>query len=264
VSLDKQDSCVDVQHKRRGRPRLKDTAPLSAPSAPNAKVLQNELSGRTSYHNHHDARKAPTQHRAASSASYGAREPPRRGRHENNRSLSHGSQSLTHRHHPYALPNAPPTSAAYRNVGASSNAPSYFDIPPHSPVRPPYVVAPYSPQLKPPSYYPHPTSAPPHSTKFPELRHHPYPSSPPRNLANGHPPRSEPRLPNMEASPNLLRRGSFPSAFHQSEGGQLSLRRPPIHRTGSSPETERDHAAAEVTQDSVRLPSLRDLGVPFR
>ena len=74
--------------------------------------------------------------------------------------------------------------------------------------------------------------------------HSPYQSSSsarPDMQFSGLPTRSQPLLPFPESShPSLLRRGSFPSEFHQSESNHYP-QRPALLRTGSSPATKRRH-----------------------
>lgn len=77
------------------------------------------------------------------------------------------------------------------------------------------------------------------------------------------PERSQHLLPVPETShPGLLRRGSFPSSLRQSE---IPHNRPVLHRSGSSPATEHPRVVRGENEaaDSVKLPSLKDLGVPF-
>ena len=247
MSLDKQDSCVDVQHKRRGRPRLKDSTPSTG-------SLQSEHR-RPSYLNRHVS---DDSWKLQSSSSY-VRESFRREHVHNhhNRSFSQGSQS--HRHHPYAHPTPPAPAYA---MGTTRNTSSYFDIPSPSSAAPSYGAYP-APNS--PNYYPYSNSQlpGPHTSEPIPAPRSPYESTRAELQFPGPPTRSQPLLPHPELShPNLMRRGSFPSGLHQSEPRQ-NPQRPGLPRTGSSSAIEH-HRDQAGDSDLVKLPSLKDLGVPFR
>jgi len=108
VSLDKQDSCIDVQHKRPGRPRLKDSTPSTG-----------SLYQRPSYLNRHVS---DDSWKPQSSSLY----VPESGR----------RQQFLHPYAHYTLP-AP----AYA-MGTNRNTQSYFDIPSPSSTAPTYGVYP--------------------------------------------------------------------------------------------------------------------------
>jgi len=252
VSLDKQDTCVDVQHKRRGRPRLKDIAPSTTTGTSEPR--------RGSHLN----RPVPDESAKAQSGA-AVRENTRRESHHR-RNVSQGSQALGPRHHPYATPTTPPTSGYDR--GTSSG---YFDNAPpsHNPDSQSrayhYPRGPNSP-----TYYPYfsaqfPTAQQNESMVSPVSSYHPTPSSRPERQYSGSV--TQPLLPFPDAThPGLMRRGSFPSIIRQSEQGQ-SPQRVPVHRTGSGPPTEypgRSQQRDQDPSDLVKLPSLKDLGVPFR
>ena len=248
MSLDKQDSCVDVQHKRRGRPRLKDSTPSTG-------SLQSEHR-RPSYLNRHVS---DDSWKLQSSSSY-VRESFRRENFHHNRSFSQGSQ--THRHHPYAHPTPPAPAYA---MGTNRNTSSYFDIP--SPSSAAHSYGAY-PAPNSPNYYPYSNSQlpGPHSNEPIPAPRSPYESTRPESQFAGAPTRSQPLLPHPagpeSSHPNLTRRGSFPSGLHQSESSQYA-QRPALPRTGSSSAIER-HRDQAGDSDLVKLPSLKDLGVPFR
>ena len=282
VSLDKQDSCIDVQHKRRGRPRLKDSTPTSVNS------LQSER--RPSYLQRHVSddswKTSASSHSAFHSRDPFGRESSYHHHHQHNRSFSQGSQS---RHHPYANP-TPPTSgyalttttSRNSNTAASSANTGYFDLPsPSSASHPSYSTYPAPPS---PNYYPHPNSQlSGHQPRdaFP-TPHSPYQvSSSTRTelLLSGPPTRSQPLLPLPESShQNILRRDSFTAISVQSSDSVHYSHRPALNRADSTPATisgheraESRHAAAgsgsgetDTVVDSVTLPSLKDLGVPLR
>jgi hypothetical protein len=243
VSLDKQDTCVDVQHKRRGRPRLKDTAPTTGGP-------QSER--RPSYLHRHVSDDAwKYQPSSPTSAAPYPRESFRR-EYQHHRSFSQGS-----RHHPYAQP-TPPTSTGYPPHGTTRNAPGYFDIgSPPLPPKYPHQYTPTSPNYFPP-HQPQVTGQPSRDS-FPP-HHSPYlpSSSIPHELPNSAPPERSHHIP--DAHPGLARRGSFPASLHQSE---TEVQRPALHRTGSTSGAEARHVQNEG-DSSDRLPSLKDLGVPFR
>jgi hypothetical protein len=257
--LDKQDTCVDVQHKRRGRPRLKDSAPSTNPGASEGR--------RPAYPRHI----SDDSWKAESGIPY-PRETARREYADahHNRTLSHGSQAVGHRHHPYANPTGAPTSA-YGNKARRTSA-GYFDIPLQSHNNLGSQSRAYPPQRGPnsPTYYPYSPqlNVPPQNDTIasPVSPYHPTPATRPDGQYSG---QATPQhlLPRPEAThPGLMRRGSFPSTIHQSEQGE-SPQRPPIFRTGSGPPTEypgRDPKRDQEGNDSVKLPSLKDLGVPFR
>ena len=249
MSLDKQDSCVDVQHKRRGRPRLKDSTP-SAGSLPSEHR-------RPSYLHRH----VPDDSWKLQSSPY-VRGNSRRDYHHHNGSFSQGSQNVAPRHHPYANP-TPPTSAYA--MGNTRNTSGYFDLP--SPSRTYNVY----PAPNSPNYYPYSNTqmTGPQQKEPMASPHSPYqPSSSdrPDMQFSGLPTHSQPLLPLPEFSlPSLSRRGSFPSNFHQSESNHYS-QRPTLLRAESSPTTKRRHVdqgGDPEAKDSVKLPSLKDLGVPF-
>lgn len=259
MSLDKQDTCVDVKHKRRGRPRLKDTAPSTntgasesrRPSYLNRPVSDDDWkaqSGAPSSHTRDNSRREyPSSH--------------------HNRSFSQGSQVVGPRHHPYANPTAPTSAYVGRALSRTSG---YFDIPLTSYNPGPQSRAyPHQPGSSSPSYYPYrspqlPAAQEHDSIASPVSPYHPTPSSRSEGLYSG--PGSQHLLPLPEAThPGLMRRGSFPSIIHQSDQSQ-SPQRSPIFRTGSGP-TEypgHDERRGEDPSDSVKLPSLKDLGVPYR
>ena len=240
MSLDKQDSCVDVQHKRRGRPRLKDTTPSTGSP---------------------EHRRSSYLHRHVPDESWKLQSPPyvrgnlRRDNHRHNGSFSQGSQNVAPRHHPYANP-TPPTSAYA--IGDTRNTSGYFDLPLPSraynvypaPNSPNYLIG---PQQKEPMVSPH----------YP---YQPSSSARPDMQFQGRPTHSQPLLPFPESShSSLSRRGSSPSNFHQSESNHYP-QRPVLLRTGSSPIKRRhvDQGGDREAKDSVKLPSLKDLGVPLR
>ena len=246
VSLDKQDSCVDVQHKRRGRPRLKDTTP-STGSLPSEHR-------RPSYLHRH----VPDDSWKSQSSPY-VRQNLRRDYHHHNRGFSQGSINVAPRHHPYANP-TPPTSAYA--IGSTRNTSGYFDLPSPSTAYP----APKSP-----NYYPYSNSniIGPHQKEPMASPHSIYQSSSsakPDMQFPGLPTSSQPLPPFPESShPSSLRRGSFPSNFHQSESNHYP-QRPGLIRTESSPTTKRRHVDQgrdPGANNSIKLPSLKDLGVPF-
>ena len=256
VSLDKQDTCVDVQHKRRGRPRLKDTVPSVATGASEGR--------RPAYPRH-----LPDDSWKTESGIPYPREPAPREYADthHNRNVTHGSG---HRHHPYANPTGAPTSA----YGNKSRRPSagYFDIPLQSHSLGSQSRA-YPPQRGPnsPTYYPYSPqlNAPPQNDMIasPASPYHSSPPTRPDRQYFNHVTQPQHLLPRPEAThPGLMRRGSFPSIVHQSDQGEAP-QRPPIFRTGSGPPTEypgRDRNGDQEGNDSVKLPSLKDLGVPFR
>jgi hypothetical protein len=258
VSLDKQDTCVDVQHKRRGRPRLKDSAPSTTAGASEG--------WRPAYPRHISADSWKTD----TITSY-TRDHPRRENSDShhNRTLSHGSQAVGPRHHPYANPTGAPTSA-YGNKARRPSA-GYFDIPLQSHNLGSQSRA-YPPQRGPnsPTHYPYSSqlNAPPQNDTIasPVSPYHLSPLTRPDAQPSGDATQQH-LLPRPEVRhPGLMRRGSFPSIVHQSEHGE-SPQRPPIFRTGSGPPTEypgRDPKRHQEGNDSVKLPSLKDLGVPFR
>ena len=256
VSLDKQDSCVDVQHKRRGRPRLKD-------SAPGANSPQAER--RPSYLNRHVSDEEAWKVQQPASP-FSARDPFRRD-YPHHRSYSQGSQSAVPQHHPYGNP-TPPTSG-YAGLGTSRSPSGYFDLHSPSATHPPS----YSPFPAPnsPNYYPYPN---PHTTGRQSRDAMPSPRSPYQNIAtprgdpqmSGHPTRSQPLLPLPDTShQSLSRQDSFHSQPPPSESTHYS-HRPTLHRADSMPATERglERGTDADTNDSVTLPSLKDLGVPLR
>jgi hypothetical protein len=241
VSLDKQDSCVDVQHKRRGRPRLKDSTP-STGSLPS------------------EHRRPSYLHRHIPNDSWKLQSPPyvrgnlRRDYHHNG-SFSQGSHNVAPRHHPYANP-TPPTSAYA--MGPTRNTSGYFDLP--SPSRAYNVY----PAPNSPNYYPYSNAQiiGPQQKEPMASPHSPYQSSSSGRLDK----HSQPLLPLPELSnPSLSRRGSFPPNFSQSESNHHP-QRPALLRTGSSPTTKRrriNQGGDSEVKDSFKLPSLKDLGVPF-
>ena len=246
VSLDKQDSCVDVQHKRRGRPRLKD-------STPSAGSLQSEHR-RPSYLIRHVS---DDSWKPQSSPSH-VRESFRRERNDNQPGFSQGSQH-THRHHPYAHPTLPAPAHA---MGSNRNRLSHVDIPSRSSAASSY--GPY-PAPNSPNYYPSQLPAP-HTNQpipAPYLRYESAVSNPAELQFSRPPTRSQPLLPPAESPPQLMRGESFSSGHRQSESGYYR-QRPSPPRTGSSPPIEQRHRDQVGDPDLVKLPSLKDLGVPFR
>jgi len=254
VSLDKQDTCVDVQHKRRGRPRLKDTAPT---------IGGHQSQRRPSYLHRHvshdDSRKYHISSSNSSSAPY-PRESIRRD-YQHHRSFSQGSQSNNPQHHPYAHP-TPPTSAGYPTHNVMRNLPGYYELaspplPPnypgqHAPNSPNYYP-PHQPQL---TGQPQRDSFPPHRSPYQAT------STVPKEIPRSPPPDRSHHLLQVaeQRHPGVLRRGSFPASFHQSETGQ---QRPALHRSGSASGADSRHVLNEQAEGSDRLPSLKDLGVPF-
>lgn len=239
-----------MQHKRRGRPRLKD-------STPSTSSLHSEHR-RPSYVNRHASDDSWKSH-----SSY-ARESLRRD-HHHNRSFSQGSQSGP-RHHPYGNPGAPTSSLPMRNT---RNTSGYSDLPSPSSAATAYDAypAPNSPK-----YYSYSISQTtgPHSKEPMAAPHSPYqPNSAgrPDTQYSGLPTRSQPPLPLPEwSNPSLSRRGSFPLNSRQSETN-LYAQRPALLRTGSGSAVERhrqEQGGDPEPKDSVKLPSLKDLGVPFR
>lgn len=243
VSLDKQDTCVDVQHKRRGRPRLKDSTPSTG-------SLHSEQR-RPSYHRHVSDDSWKLQ-----SSPYG-RETLRRDYHHHNRSFSQGSHSVASRYHPYGIA---PTSGS--PIGSSRNTSGYFDLPSPASTAPAYNA------------YPAPNSPNYYSYSSPQLTgrqskdsmpspHSHYlltSSARPDSQYPGPPTRSQPLLPLPDSS-----HPSFPTNLRQSESDHYP-QRGALLRTGSSPAAERhrlEHGGHPETNDSVKLPSLKDLGVPF-
>jgi hypothetical protein len=235
-----------VQHKRRGRPRLKDATPstVSLPS---------------------EHRRSSYLHRHVPDESWKLQSPPyvrgnlRRDNHRHNGSFSQGSQNVAPRHHPYANPTTPTSAYA---IGDTRNTSGYFDLPspsraynvypaPNSPNYPYSNTQIIGPQQKEPIVSPH----------YP---YQPSSSARPDMQFQGH---SQPLLPLPESShSSLSRRGSFPSDFHQSESNYYP-QRPALLRAGSSPITKRRHVdqgGDREAKDSVKLPSLKDLGVPLR
>jgi hypothetical protein len=150
-------------------------------------------------------------------------------------------------------------------MGTNRNTSSYFDIPSPSSAAPSYGAYP-APNS--PNYYPYSNSQfpGPHSNEPIPAPRSPYESTRPESQFAVAPTRSQPLLPHPagpeSSHPNLTRRGSFPSGLHQSESGQYT-QRPALPRTGSSSAIER-HRDQAGDSDLVKLPSLKDLGVPFR
>ena len=253
VSLDKQDTCIDVQHKRRGRPRLKD-------SAPSVGSLQSDR--RPSYLHRHVSDDAWKYHISSSPSSTPYPRDIFRREYHHHRSFSQGSQSDNPRPHLYA-PLTTPTSSGYPSHGMTRNTSGYFDL--ASPPLPPH----YSSQRAPnsPNYYPHHhpqlTGQPPRDS-FPPP-HSPYQIS---STIHKEAPTSAPPDPSHQLlhvsetrQPGLSRRGSFPASSRQSE---IAHARPHPHRSDSSPGIESRHGRNEQNEASDRLPSLKDLGVPLR
>jgi hypothetical protein len=237
-----------VQHKRRGRPRLKDSTPSTG-----------------SLHSEH--RRPSHLNRPVSDDSWKsqsspyARESLRREYQHHNRSFSQGSQPGP-RHHPYGNPTAPTSAVPMRSI---RNTSGYSDLPSPSSAAPAYNTYP-APNS--PNYYSYSNSqkAGPHSKEPMAAPHSPYQSSPaarPDTQYSGPATRSQPLLPFPESNP---RRGSFPSNLRQSEPGQYA-HRTALLRTGSGSAVERhrhEQGGDPEPKDSVKLPSLKDLGVPFR
>jgi hypothetical protein len=240
-----------VQHKRRGRPRLKD-------SAPSANTIQSER--RPSYLQRHVSDDA---WKLQSSPSF-ARDSYRRDYHH--RSYSHGSHSDA-RHHPYADSTAP--TSGYGTHGPSRNSSSYFDLPSPSATKTSYYPAPNSPNYYPSAHSPQLSSQHPIQT-FTAVSS-PYQSS---HTASKEFQYSQPAphslLPLPDPHPSMLRTGSFPSTSRQSESSFFP-QRPSLNRAETTPgviqgiERRPEWGSdSEITGDSVTLPSLKDLGVPFR
>lgn len=242
VSLDKQDSCVDVQHKRRGRPRLKDSTPSTG--------AQPSEHRRPSYLHRH----VPDDSWKLQSPPY-VRENLRRNYNHHNRSFSQGSLNVAPRHHPYANPTPPMSAYA---MGNTRNTAGYFDLPsgaypaPNSPKYYPYSNSHIiGPQQKEPMASLHSFYQSSSSTR-PDMQFSDLPTG------------SQPLLPFPESShPSLSPRDSFPPGFRQSESNHYP-QRPVLPRTGSSPATKRRYIDQGRVPEPVKLPSLKDLGVPFR
>jgi hypothetical protein len=231
-----------VQHKRRGRPRLKDSAPAASPASSEHR--------RPAYQHRHVSDNAWK----LQSSSY-PRDSSRREYHgHHSRSFSQGSQTVAPRHHPYANPTHPTSAYA---IGTTRNTSSYFDIP--SPLAAPSSCGIY-PSPNSPNYYPYPdsqyTGAQPSDVL--SAQPSPYPKISPAKHEiqfSGSPAHSQPLLPLPECSPP--RKNSFPTHPHQSEPSQY-FERPGLHHTRLSP-VQRGQGG-----DSIKLPSLKDLGVPLR
>jgi hypothetical protein len=238
VSLDKRDSCIDVQHKRRGRPRLRESVP-SVPS------LQS------------DPRQSPYLHRHVSDDAWQYSPPPSYSRdalrrnypppahqqfHGHNRSFSQGSTSNRPLHYPYPHPTPPPNPAYTHSLGPSRNSSSGFDAPNSS--RPYPYQTPSSP-----TYYSHRTGPAPRDSG--NAPHPAYPSPTPQinELRPPGPPNHHQRL--LPAPEDTRVRGRNRRGSHQSE---------------DAPRREEQGASAPVGggEEPVTLPSLKDLGVPFR
>lgn len=237
-----------MQHKRRGRPRLKDSAPTTGPASSEHR--------RPAYPHRHvsdSTWKLP-------SASYARDSSRREYDSHHSRSFSQGSQTVAPRHHPYANPTHPTSAYA---IGATRNTSSYFDLP--SPFTAPLAYGTY-PSPNSPNYYPCPNSQYPGTQPSDALsvQSSPYQKiSPAKNEMqfSGAPAHPQLLLPLPECSPpSLLRKNSFPTHPHQSESSQYS-ECPVLHHTRLSPVTERRR---DQVADSVKLPSLKDLGVPLR
>ena len=258
MSLEKQASCVDVQHKRRGRPRLKD----SAPSAGN---LQSER--RPSYLHRHVSDDAWKYHTSSSARAAPYFRDPFRREYHHHRSFSQGSQPESSRTHPYAHHPTPPTSGGYNVTaqGLRRDPQGYFDLAsPSSQPSYPQHQGPRSPNYYPPPPQSHYAGPPPRDS-FPPP-HSPYQTSSAiakESPMSAPPERSQHLLPVPETShPGLSRRGSFPSSLRQSE---ISHNQSVLHRSGSSPAPEHSRVMRGENEatESVKLPSLKDLGVPF-
>jgi hypothetical protein len=261
VSLDKQDSCVDVQHKRRGRPRLKD----STPSAANTQSAADHR--RPSYlHRHISADDEWKLH----SSNFGRSSLRRDYQHSRSYSQGSHSHSVTPRHQPYPNPTPPTPYSVTRRNHPSHPGPSHSAPPPPPPnnyydLASPNSQPPYSayPAPNSPNYYPYPTP------NYPTIQSNEVnaPSYPPRSSIRSDPvQRSLSLLPLPESAPhpNLIRRGSYPTNLHPDYP-----HRPSLQRTGSTPAMDRarnESGGGEISEtgDSVKLPSLKDLGVPLR